>query len=112
MTTEKEVQEFKDLLRLIEKCRANGVKLIKYKGIEVVFGGETIPLPQTLTTRQTKAVVANTKQIEDEAIQDASRELDDEEMATLSVEDPARYEQLLAERELEDERKPVSEEQQ
>lgn len=108
MSETKEVQKLKDLLRIIEKCRANGVKMLKYEGIVVVFDEQTTAQPKTLTARQTKAAEKNTQEIETEAIQGASRELDEEELATLSVENPAAFEQLLVERELTDERSEES----
>jgi hypothetical protein len=91
----------KDLLKLLEKCKQNGVSEIKFGALSVVFGEKTTSLPLTPSSRQTKANEIQTQEVEQEALQMASKELDDDELETMSLENPQMFEQLLIEKELE-----------
>ena len=94
----------KDLRKLLSYCREMGVASISVSGVSVVFS-VTEPRPLLApSTRQTKAMENQTKLVEKEALEDASRDLDEEEVENMLLENPSLHEQLIIEKELEDAR--------
>lgn len=88
--------------KLIELCGTNGVAELSVGDFKVVFGNQTKESPITPTAIPTKEAEAQSQVVEMESLQAASRELDQDDLATMAVEDPIRFEQLMIERELED----------
>ena len=94
--------KFTELKKLIELCRDTGVSEFSFGDIRVVFGGQTKAVPLTPTDFQTKESEVSAQQIEKEAFTESSAELDERDLSLMQVENPAMYEQLLIEGELED----------
>lgn len=96
--------KFAELKELIETCGKNGVRELSLKDFKVVFGSQTKEIPLTPTVYQTKEAEVQSQLVEKEALTQASHELDENDLAVMQVEDPVRYEQLMIEREIEDDR--------
>lgn len=94
----------KDLTKILKSCKELGVSELKFGNLSVVFGEKTMPQPLTSSVRQTKAAEIQTQVVEKEALQQLSKELDEEELSVMSIENPEMFEQLLIEKELGDER--------
>ena len=91
-----------EMKKLIELCGKNGVSELSLGDFKVVFGNQTKEIPLTPTAIQTKEADAQSQVVEQEALIELSRDLDENALAIMQVEDPVRYEQLMVERELED----------
>lgn len=90
-----------DLLKLIDACGKSGVSHLKLgKDIELTFGGHANPT-EVPTTLQANEVAE--KAIEVESFAEAEAELRKERLESMKLEDPARFEQLLASGDLVDE---------
>jgi hypothetical protein len=96
--------KFSEIKKLIDFCAKQGVSEISIGDFKVVFGGQTKASSLTLSSFQTKDDEVQTQQVEKEALEESSKELDQEDLAHMAVADPQRYEQLLIEGELEDDR--------
>lgn len=94
--------KFLELKKLIELCGNNGVTEFSLGDFKVVFGGQTKDTPLTTSRNQTKVDEVQSQVVEKEALAQASQDMDDEDLAVMQVVDPSRYEQLMIERELED----------
>lgn len=90
-----------DLLKLIEACGKSGVSHLKLgKDIELTFGGQATPT-EVPTISQANELAE--KAIEVESFAEAEAELRKERLESMKLEDPARFEQLLASGDLVDE---------
>lgn len=69
---------------------------------KVVFGGQTKDSPLTAPVIQTKETEVQSQKVEKEALSKISQELDENDLALMQIQDPHRYEQLMIEREIED----------
>lgn len=91
-----------DLESILKSCRKHNVLVYEYEGLRVVFGRQTKEEPLTPSAYQTKVAETQTKAIEAEALTQTSFADDEEELATMQIENPSLYEKLMIERELED----------
>ena len=98
----KSEMKFSELKKLIELCGDRGVSELQLGDLKIVFGRQTKDSPLTPTVVQTKATEVQTQQIEKEALVEESKNLDEDDLALMQIEDPVRYEQMLIEGELED----------
>lgn len=94
--------KFGEIKKLIELCGEKGVSELQFGDLKIVFGRQTKVDPLTPTVVQTKEAEVQTQQIEKEALVEASKDLDENDLSLMQIEDPSRYEQMLIEGELED----------
>lgn len=93
---------FRELKSLVELCGKMGVSELSLGEFHVVFGVQTKDEPLTPTFVQTKDNEVQSQIVEKEALQDLSMEMDEEDLSVMQIENPTLYEQLMIERELED----------
>lgn len=93
----------KNLKQILQVCRAFGVSEIEFQGIKVTFG-EPVSKPKSSKPRtyRTKASEAMIKEVESEGLEQASMELDEEDIALGHIEDPLGFENKLIRKELVD----------
>lgn len=96
--------KFGEIKKLIELCEQKGVSEFVLGDMRVVFRAQTKVSLQTPAVVQTKAAEDQTQQVEKIAFREMSRDIDEEDLALMQIEDPIRYEQMLIEGELEDDR--------
>lgn len=96
------IANFRDIIKLIKVLRENGVQKFEGFGFQIVLGSETNANPITPTVRQTRASAKKAEQIERDSLIDENIEVSEEQLSLALIEDPARFEQLLREGELED----------
>lgn len=94
--------KFGELKKLIELCGKNGVSELSLGEFKVVFASQTKEVAETPAVIQTKETEVQSQVVEKEALAQASKDLDENDLAVMQIEDPIRYEQLMIERELED----------
>lgn len=92
----------KDIVRLLEACKKSGVSELVLGGLQVVFKGQTKDSLEMPTASQTKEAEVQSQIVEKEALTQASEALDERDLAVMQIEDPVRYEQLMIERQIED----------
>lgn len=98
----------KELIKLVRACRASGVSELNFGDIHLVLHEKTrthstSPVIQTKEADQAKVEeISETDRLKSEV------EMREEQLAYMQIENPARYEQLLIERDLEDGRKPTT----
>lgn len=96
------IKEAKDLAIVLRACKASGVTELKIGDIEIKFGlvesrqisnrpGDTVPVPSVEQLREAEELV-NIQENVDSA---------DDQLAFMHIDDPAQFEQLLIEKELE-----------
>lgn len=97
-----ESANFRDIIKLIKALRENGVQKFEGFGFQIVLGSETNASPITPTVRPTKASAKKAEQIAQDSLIEENIEFSEEQLSLALIEDPARFEQLLREEELED----------
>jgi len=90
------------LEEILKVCRKHNVLSYEDDKLRIVFGSQTKEKPLTPSARQTKANETQTQAVEKEALEKESFNDDEDEIATMQIENPALYERLMIERELED----------
>lgn len=98
------IKEVKALLSHLNKY---GIKTFEGFGFKVEFSGTT-PAVKPQTVRQTKASAKNAAKIEQLSFLNENADVVEEQLSTVLIEDPAEYERLLREEELEDARGETS----
>lgn len=91
----------KEVILLLRQLRRNGVSKFEGFGIKLELGSETQATPDH-TVRPTKASATKAAQIEQLSFLKENADAADDEIANALLEDPAEYERLLREGELED----------
>lgn len=86
--------------RIIETCSKAGVTKLSFEGLTVELGGKEIPAPAEVIQDIPEART----QVEAEEIARSEVLVKEDQVANLILEDPARYEELMAQGELTDER--------
>ena len=94
--------KFKEIKSLIELCGKMGVSEFSLGDLKVVFGGQTKDSPLTPTAHQTKEAEVQSQIVEKEALTQIAQEMDEAELSVMQIENPRLFEQLMIERELED----------
>lgn len=94
--------KFAEIKKLIELCGDKGVAELQLGELKIVFGRQTKESPLTPPILQTKEIEVQTQQVEKEAFDQVSKELDENDLALMQIENPVRYEQMLIEGEIED----------
>lgn len=96
------IKEAKDLAIVLRACKATGVTELKIGDIEIKFGvSET---RQTLERKGETYIVPSAEQLrEAEELVNVQENVDsaDDQLAFMHIDDPAQFEQLLIEKELE-----------
>lgn len=98
------IKEVKTLLSHLNKY---GSKTFEGFGFKVEFL-DTTPVLKPQTVRQTKASAKNAAEIEQLSFLNENADVVEEQLSTVLIEDPAEYERLLREGELEDDRGETS----
>lgn len=94
------LKEVKELLRHLNKF---GAKSFEGFGLKLEFHNTT-PVVETRTVRQTKASAKNAAEIEQLSFLSENADVVEDRISSALIEDPAEYERLLREGELEDDR--------
>jgi hypothetical protein len=97
--------EAKNLIEVMLACKASGISSMKCGDLELKFGntGDAAPIsvPETVEAVETPSV-EQLKEIEElQALQNNADDADDD-LATMAIEDPVEFEELLVQRELTD----------
>lgn len=98
------IQEVKSLLSHLNKF---GAKSFEGFGFKVEFQGATLA-EKPRTVRQTKASAKNAAEIEQLSFLHENADVVEDRISSALIEDPAEYERLLREGELEDDRGETS----
>jgi C4-type Zn-finger protein len=94
--------EAKDLIKIIKACKGSGVSQLKLGEMEIRFGPGEAAKPQVPTVESVETPTDQELEEVKESVELRER-LDsaDEELAFMQVENPALFEELLVQRELE-----------
>jgi len=97
-----ENKDLRAIIKLVRILRENGVRSFEGSGIKVVIGEEIIPTPLTPSASQTKTAENKAIELENVAVLQENADVVDDQIEMLLIEDPAEFEGLVIERELED----------
>lgn len=89
--------DVKGICKIIETCGKQGVKNIKFEGVEIDFG--TAPEPQENIVHTPFHPSFTTSPVEEDAIpfnEEDKEVLIEEDYSTLLLDEPEKYEELLA----------------
>lgn len=94
--------EIRDIIKLIRVIKETGIQEFNGLGLHIIVNGQTKPTQTIQTERQIKASDEKAAIIATESLRQETAESVEDRIQLLLIEDPAEYERLLMERELED----------
>jgi hypothetical protein len=92
----------KEVARLLKLLRQHGATSFEGMGLKIALSGENKPTRESAPVSQTKASAEKAAQIEQLDLFQSDAETAEDLLAHALVEDPAEYERLIREGELED----------
>lgn len=96
-----------ELVRVIRACHKAGVTELKIGEILVKFGNGDTPERKTAGAAIPTVTEAELKEVQQHLLVEENLEHAEEQLSLMQLEDPAQYERLILERELEDSGKPT-----
>ena len=93
----------KEIIAIIRTCRAQGVSSFQHGDLHICFGTPAIEKSTNPAEPPAIGTEGEIARIETEGLIQEEIKVKDDELATMLIEDPARYEELLSEGDLTDE---------